>query len=467
MNNMKKCFLFALVGSLTVCTAAVIFATSASRGGLFVQAEEPTYGLNLNASNRVTEVTDGSATKTLKTLLNNDVVFNYTGASVVEGKHVGLSNGGTIVTKDALTGSKSVTAVFTGSIDVYGSGDGVVFSKLDELTSGVKLTYDKTWDYLKFVATSASEVESMELKHTCTTRFTGAEADNKIYAFDSATNIGPLGETGNRGWGSKFWAAMNFADGQGGRFHFYSELGGQHVINWEVNSQGGCHLLVFLNGVQQENLTLPATGHWYNDEQPVGTEVSVTYNLQQGWNELYYMNDPQERASGGYAQVGAITVKALADRKYDPSELDTSIHSLHFEAEQGYYVGKDGGNRFYGASYSGTELLGAIEADGCGTGVTFCLPSQGAGQYDLTARIGCENNTNIKVFVDDFVNEWANDCETTNYLIESESASSSWNVMKTTASVRVTLHEGWNRIRVEFANAWFTLDSFNLVKVVA
>ncbi len=462
----KKIRLVVLVSAFSICASMIAaFAAAKNLSTVFAQNN---YGVTFDNSNRVTEVTDGVATKSINTLAGYPISFKYTGASVVAGKHVGLAANGSIENLDLLMGSSSVTATFSGSLDVYGSGDRYEFTRLGALSSGVKFTYDKTWDYVKLVATAVSEIDSIQLTHTCTTRFTGVEdANYRIVGFDSVTNIGPLNQSGNRGWGSKFWAAMNFDNGQGGRFHFYSPLGGEHEIDWYFQSAGGTYLNVFLNGTQVDDVTVPATGTWYSDSSPTGQKVAVNYNLLQGWNELYYLAPDITHGDGQYAQIGAIEIIGLTNRRYDPSELDTDIHTLHFEAEQGYYVGKDDGSRFYDyTNYSGGELLGKIEANGCGSGVTFQLPSQGAGQYDFTARIGCGGGTTVKVFVDDFTNEWSNNCTTTAYQIDNISASANWNVMKTTPSLRVTLPSGWCRIRVEYGGQWFTLDSFDLVKVV-
>ena len=459
---MKKKIIVLLSSSLTLCAVTLTTVLFAGNSETAIDADE--YGIVLDGDNRVTEVTAGSAEKVVTTTHGGSVTFTYSNASVVENKHVGLANGGEIANTDPIMGSLSVTATFTGSIEVYGSGDGIVYTLVDELVTNNKLTYAKTWDYLKFVATSAVEIERMELKHSCETRFTGVEEDQKIYGFNSATNIGDNDRNnGNRGWGGKFWASMNFAKGQGGRFHFYSELGGTHQIEWSLNSSAGATMYVFLNGSRVDDLEITATGEWFTDEHPDGTIFARNYNLKQGWNELYYMAPNMD---SNYFQVGSIVVKALNGRRFDPNEIDRTVENLHFEAEQGYYQFKNGSQRFFdNTKYSGGESLGAIEETGKGTGVTFKLPSQGAGTYDLTVNLGCGNNTNVKVYVDDFTDEWSDGCDTYTYTISGVSASASWNTMKTTDSVRVNLYEGWNRIRVEYDNSWIVLDCFDLVRV--
>ncbi len=463
---MKKSTIITLISSFSICLACAAALILTKNSWLKLGADAPEYGVELNASNRVSEITSGEATKTVDTALGNPIEFSYAGASVVEGKHVGLAANGSIVNKTPLTGSLSVLSKFSGAIDVYGSGDGIAFTRVDALTSEAKFDFAKTWDYVKFVATSAAEIDSLQVKYSCTSRFTGVEQDNKIVGFNSVTNIGNVGQSGNRGWGSNFWAAMNFDKGQGGRFHFYSELGGLHDIVWDVTSSfDNVKFYVFLNGARVGDLFVPNTGHWYSDSTPTGAQITVEYDLLQGWNELYYLipdvPDP-------WCQIGSITVKGLENRRFDPTELDRDVKSLHFEAEQGNYKGKNGGARFYGDGYSGTEMLGAIEEDGAGTAVTFYLPpSEGAGQYDFTARIGCGNGTKMKVFVDDLINEWLEDCTTTTYEITDIPASPNWDVMQTTPSVRITLPGDWCRIRVEFGGNWFTLDSFDLVRVNA
>ena len=425
-------------------------------------------GVVLNGSNKLALTNEfGDKTGELKTVENNPVNVSLTSAKTLEGGFATLSATGVIENTSMVTGIESVEATFTGNLSVAFSSDRYEFTTPVALTTGVKYELPKTFDYFKFTTDVETQVSSITVQHSCTTRFTGVEHNSKIVGFDSVTNIEKIGESGNRGWGSKYWAAMNFANGQGGRFHFYSPLGGEHEIDWYFQSGGGTYLNVFLNGTQVDDVTVPATGTWYSDSSPTGQKVAVNYNLLQGWNELYYLAPNITHGDGQYAQIGAIEIIGLTNRRYDPSELDTDIHTLHFEAEQGYYVGKNGGSRFYDyTNYSGGELLGAIEADGCGSGVTFQLPSQGAGQYDFTARIGCGGGTTVKVFVDDFETEWSNDCTTTAYQIDNISASANWNVMKTTPSLRVTLPSGWCRIRVEYGGQWFTLDSFDLVKVV-
>ena len=464
---MKKKTLFAVLSSFFAVALIVTFTSSLGKNLSKTYADGGIeYSITLDASNAVDDVLpSGLAEQSINTKLGNPIDFTYTGASVVSGKHVGLETGGTICNIDLIKGIRSITANFTGEMKIFVSGDIEVYEEYGELISGAKLEFTKTYDSVRLEALTNVEVQSLSMDFSCSSRFTGVEGNRWIAGFDSCVNIGDGGSSvGRRGWGSDFWAAMNFERGDGGRFHFFSEVGGLHNIVWNYNTGAGAVIKTYLNNEFVEDLTLPATGRWYSDGV-TGEDLVVQYNLKQGWNELTYATP---FIDNNYLQIGSINVLGNTDRRFDPNDIDTSIKTLHIEAEHGNYKSTNGQSQskdFYGDSYSQNRLLGGIEATGTGSEMTFNLPAQGAGKYRMTAKVGCGKDQNIKVLVDDMVTEWADDCITKEYTMKTGGASPAWNVTRETDSLDITLASGWNRIRVLFNGDWFTLDCIDLVKL--
>ena len=203
---------------------------------------------------------------------------------------------------------------------------------------------------------------------------------------------------------------------------------------------------------------IPSYSVKFSDENPnPGTNITKSYNLKEGWNELYFLNPNIEN---NWFQIGSITVKALSDisnRKYDPNEINI-IRSLHFEAEQGKYTWTNNESRFYGDDYSGTELLGNIESSGCGTSVTFNVPSNGAGTYNFISRYGTDSDTTIQVTVEDLTHNSLN-----SYFINA-SSTGGYNSLANTSPIEIDVPNGECRISVEYYDHWFTIDSFDLYK---
>lgn len=472
----KKLFVTFMASSLAVGALGIGIQGSFKTLGNLLFASDVNYGVYLDSSNAVTSVGEGgTAVKTINTKLGNPIEFAYAGASVVSEKHVGLATGGSIMNSTLIMGIGSATVTFTGGLDVYGSSDGFEFTKLATLTSGSKESFEKTWDVVKFVATDDSEIDSIDLSHSCATRFTGVQNEVKIVGFDSVVNIGPLGQSGRRGWGEGYWAAMNFGrPGDGGRFQFFAEVAGLHEFVWNYNCGDDASIQVYVNDGAAITTELPSTGRWYNNSNPVGENLVVQYELKQGWNEIRYTRHVDTYLDkGNYFQIGSLTMKKIEGRRFDPNELDTRVKSIHLEAEQGLTYGMENGNPVEGAGWWGYNgncsngvVIGGIECEGCGSGMTFNVPSGNGGQYDLKVKAGCDANTTMNVYVDDFVSEWANDCVTTSYQLIKENAGGFDNP-NYSGTIRVTLPDGWCRVRVEFANRWFTLDCVDLTRVLA
>lgn len=179
----NKTFLLALGIS---CLAAVMVVATSSNGiindySFYANAQDGSTTLTLN-SLRTPELTDGSGSL----VLDEYQTFNYTGASLADGKHVVLSNEGTMYKVEESRELRSINVVFDGSLILitdYVSIDAKSRNKI-ELTSNSLI--DISGNYWKIEATSETSITSVTITYGCKTAAqvpTVSLADTDGYAY--------------------------------------------------------------------------------------------------------------------------------------------------------------------------------------------------------------------------------------------------------------------------------------------
>ena len=184
---MNKKILFPLIGvsALSISlVAAVLTSKSMSKMGKIVFAEDPTYTLTLNAS--TLSSASGSGSVEVDTINGNKVQFDYTGLTIADGNLV-FESGATLLNprlvdgnNNYISGIKQIVATYqgeaTGAFKVdYTWGDSLLdatpyYQRRGFVFSSTYTTYSflgERPNFLKFTASAASTVESIQIKYSC------------------------------------------------------------------------------------------------------------------------------------------------------------------------------------------------------------------------------------------------------------------------------------------------------------
>ena len=149
---------------LTIAVCAVLGITSINRNvvsSMFLHANQTTYSLTLNSSNRVTSSGDVNQ----KTALGNDVKFTYSGVQSSTSGHVTLNNNGKLVNKDWIRSITAFTCSFTsaGSLTAKTSYGGDVWNTGFELESGVRYETGSNPYYLELTSSGVTTISTLKI----------------------------------------------------------------------------------------------------------------------------------------------------------------------------------------------------------------------------------------------------------------------------------------------------------------
>ena len=154
-----------------VAIAASITSVSSIHYGLGAVKANDNYELVLSKDNGPSEVL-ASGSFVAKTKLNNDVTFNYTGASKFEGGLITLTDGSIYLAGGAntkLSGVHSVTATFSGT-GLLNAKVGYEIASVENvraLTSGVKASWAYTYNSISLEAVGEVNIESIAFEFSC------------------------------------------------------------------------------------------------------------------------------------------------------------------------------------------------------------------------------------------------------------------------------------------------------------
>lgn len=174
-----------ILSSFVVLGATLAMEISLSKNGsLFFLSTAEAKVVTLNKTETPT-IFDG-----VGILEEEFATYHYTGASSAEGYHVALSTGGTIFKDEATKGLTSVTATFTGALELHcGYGADYETQEVEyiaDLTSETSLPV--SGNYWKIVATEDTNIESITLNYSCDTESSGT-IDDYVELIDLPTDL--------------------------------------------------------------------------------------------------------------------------------------------------------------------------------------------------------------------------------------------------------------------------------------
>ena len=148
------------------------------------------YSLTLNSSNKVTS----SGDKVLKTALGNNVTFTYSGVASSTTGHVTLNANGTLVNKDHIRSITSFTCVVSsGTLSGQLSYGGDVWNDPFDIVSGQVYETGSNPYFIKFTASSAATITSINFKFSCvenSAAHEGEEGGEEIAYYQKVTEVG-------------------------------------------------------------------------------------------------------------------------------------------------------------------------------------------------------------------------------------------------------------------------------------
>ena len=168
MKRRNKIFFKAL--TLSVLAVLITSVPSVTYSLQSAQANQ-NYELTLSKENGPSEVV-ASGSFVAKTKLNNDVTFNYIGASTFEDGLMTLTDGKLYLAGSEnakLTGVNSVTAVFsgTGALTAKVGYEFATVENVRPLTSGVKTSWAYTYNSISLEAVGQVDIESITFNFVC------------------------------------------------------------------------------------------------------------------------------------------------------------------------------------------------------------------------------------------------------------------------------------------------------------
>lgn len=196
--------------------------------------------------------------------------------------------------------------------------------------------------------------------------------------------------------------ALNFNDrGQGMCFRYYAYEGGERTIDIAyATASPGSFLNLFVNDSPSQEVIFTENTGWFGDGRTTAI-VSVTAELEQGWNELYLMKAGLSNATpiyGGYAQVDYIVIHGSGN-EYDPTLFDFNTYTYKLEAESAAWHWQNTSRRptRWPGTFSKDFGVGEMNADGDGVEFTFTVAE--SGMYRLQLAYGGSGATTVNVII--------------------------------------------------------------------
>ncbi len=412
-------------------------------------------GVVLNDSNKLALTNEfGDKTGELKTAENNPVNVSLTSAKTLEGGFATLSATGVIENTSMVTGIESVEATFVGNLSVAFSSDRYEFTTPVALTTGVKYELPKTFDYFKFTTDVETQVSSITVQHSCTTRFVLDEGQ-VLEAEDAFTDVERHVKEETNSHLSGHGYLMNINDaGEGACFRYFAYAAGNRdvTITYFTGSPDAQNFL-FLNGNKYTVTYTEDTG-WFNGSNDSAVVTISDVAFVAGWNELTLMKDGPSPDYGKWVQIDCIRVSG-SNRRVDPTEFDKTSYSYTLEAELAHFH-YDGGTvpiSWKDDPFSCGFGLGEFNKDG--DGAKFTVNFAEAGTYAIRPVLG--GNKDLKVTLDDEV--LSEGVELDGY--------TGWNSPTAIPNtvLRVELTAGVHEIDFFRGSNWFTFDKLIIEKV--
>ena len=179
-----------IVGTLVALILGINTASTSFSSFAYNSIRSSDYSLTLDSSNKVTSVGD----KVQKTTLGNDVTFTYSGVASSTTGHVTLNANGTLVNKDHVRSITSFTCTYSsGTITAQLSYGGDVWNSAFAVTSGQTYETGSHPYFIKFTATSASVISSIQYKYSCienSDAHEGEEAGEDVITYVKVTDEG-------------------------------------------------------------------------------------------------------------------------------------------------------------------------------------------------------------------------------------------------------------------------------------
>ena len=453
MKSKKMAVCFILLGSAIGVSAVAVSALGTFNLG-FVDALDNEYGVAITKDNNIALAASyGNATGNVKTNNGNDVALSFANAKSAENAVAMLNSTGGIKNTSLIKGIESITVEFSGSLSVQFSSDMVEYTTPEALTSGVKFALAKTFDYFELIANSETTVNSITIKHSCSSRF--ALDEDKIVEAEEFLLDTRRRSVDAQAHGGAY--ALGFDDcGQGMYFRYYAfEAGNRDVtVTYSTGSAGSYHTL-FVNGNNYRVNYSQNTG-WFGDTKTTADVTIEDVAFVQGWNELYLIkngNSGDNPSYGGWAQVDYITIEG-SQRRVDASDFDmtSNVYNLEGEAAKWHWANSSQRPNNWGGKFSLGFGLGEMNADN--DGVEFNVKIAETGTYAIRPVNG--GNKSLKVSID-----------SATAVAYDFGAYTEWDdpVMAANNICQVQLTAGTHSINIIRNGSWFTFDKLVLEKV--
>ncbi|MCQ2741897.1 MAG: hypothetical protein MJ239_01180 [Bacilli bacterium] len=436
----KKLFYFALAG---VCATAVVGTAvlSSSMSLVGPTAGDTDYNLTLNASPSEIGGDYSNFATTYTTENGNGIGFAFNQAKAVASGLCNIAAGGSIKNTTALSGVKSVTVKFDGTLTIKGSLDSTVeYVDLGSVASETKLTFDKSYDYLDLVAGAETTITNINFEYSCTSRAQSYETV-RYEAEDALVRVADWNFDGAIIYDERASGGTIIGNlWQGVTFHInhYAYFQGNHTIKVHyVNGFNNQKVCYGVNG-GKNMLDVPAQveGSW---DFANASDVELTVNLRAGWNDIVFGITDAGAQYDYFEVVGS-------EKKYDPADYEMAVSNKMFYAVEAARLGNANRANDWNGPYFAGSGMGLTNDEGNGLELTFT--NMKAGNYNFKMVYGTGGAFNFKMVVN---NGTERSLQTTD--------SGGWNVLGN-KTFQVTFKDGTNTIKILRDGTWLNFNAF-------
>ena len=377
--------------------SAVLLTTTRLNSSNFVFSTEVDYGIILNKDNTLA-LTSEYSTKSgdVLTKLENKVAVTYTDAKTYADGVAALKAGGSIENDGIINGIEAITVEFTGTLYVKFSADKIDYTEPEVLDSNEKIVLAKTYDYFVIEAGLDTTIDSINIKHSCESRFT-LDDDTKLEAELALLDRQRCWSDDAQASNGAYALAINDC-GQGMYYRYYAfEAGERDITVRYATGAPGSYMNLRVNGDVYKVTYSENTG-WFGDTHVMANVVVEDVQLVQGWNELYLIKDgvaEDNPSYGGWAQVDYIVIEGT-HKRFDHSEFNMSADVYNLVGSVGHFHWGYDRLPERNPNFSMGYYLGGMDTEG--DGVKFDVVITDPGKYAIRPVVG--GNKYIKVSID-------------------------------------------------------------------